>query len=159
MAPQTEKFYLTKQGLERLKKEYKTLKNLQGLKAKDKLPEFLHSDELNPEYAAFQEDLGFLNQRIADLETILRNYESIKIPPKEKQNMVGLGATVLVELDGQLDEFTIVGTLETNPSENKISDESPVGKALLGEKVGGIVEVTTPIVNHKCKIIKIKYKD
>ena len=67
--------------------------------------------------------------------------------------------TVTVEIDGQLDEFTIVGTLESNPALGKISNECPVGKALLGKKVGDVVEVKTPIVKHKCKIIKIKYKD
>ena len=70
MTQHTEKFYLTKEGLEKLKREYKTLLEIKDLKAKDKLPEFLHSDELNPEYASFQEDLTFLNQRLADLEMI-----------------------------------------------------------------------------------------
>jgi len=159
MTQHTEKFYLTKEGLEKLKREYKTLLEIKDLKAKDKLPEFLHSDELNPEYASFQEDLTFLNQRLADLEMILRRYELIKPLPKGKQNIVNLGTTVTVEIDGQLDEFTIVGTLESNPALGKISNECPVGKALLGKKVGDVVEVKTPIVKHKCKIIKIKYKD
>ncbi len=153
-----EKFYVTKEGLEKLKREYKTLREIKDLKAKDRLPEFLHSDELNPEYASFQEDITFLNQRIVDLEAIFKNYELIKTPQKNKQNIVDLGATVTVELDGQLDEFMIVGTLETDPSSKKISDKSPIGQALLGKKVGDTVEVKTPIVNHKCKIIKIKYK-
>ena len=58
-------------------------------------------------------------------------------------------------MDGELDEFTIVGTLEANPSAKKISNESPIGQALLGKKVGEIVVVKTPIVNHSCKITKI----
>jgi len=152
-----EKFYVTKEGLEKLRKEYKTLIEIRDLKAKDNLPEFLHSDELNPEYAAFQEDLTFLNQRIIDLEAIFKNYELIKIPSKEKQNVVDLGATVTLEdKSGQINEFTIVGTLESNPSLGKISNESPVGKVLLGHKVNDEVVITSPIrVVYKIK--KIKY--
>jgi len=152
-----EKFYVTKEGLEKLRKEYKTLIEIRDLKAKDNLPEFLHSDELNPEYAAFQEDLTFLNQRIIDLEAIFKNYELIKIPSKEKQNVVDLGATVTLEdKSGQINEFTIVGILESNPSLGKISNESPVGKVLLGHKVNDEVVITSPIrVVYKIK--KIKY--
>jgi transcription elongation factor GreA len=157
MPQYTEKFYLTKEGLGRLKKEYKTLQEIKKMKAEDKLPEFLHSDELNPEYASYQEDLTLLNQRIADLETILRNYELIKTPPKEKRDIVNLGATVTVEVDGQTDEFTIVGTLESNPSLGKISNECPVGKALLGHKVGDVVTVHSAVkVTYKIK--KIRYQ-
>ena len=154
----SKKFYLTSGGFKKIREEYKKLVEIKGLKARDQSPEFLHSDELNPEYASYQEDLGFLNQRMTDIEAILRNYELIKAPPKEKRDVVEIGATVVVELNGQLDEFTIVGTLETDPSLKRISDKSPIGQALLGKKVGDIVEVKTPIVNHKCKIIKIKYK-
>jgi len=152
-----EKFYVTKEGLEKLRKEYKTLIEIRDLKAKDNLPEFLHSDELNPEYAVFQEDLTFLNQRIIDLEAIFKNYELIKIPSKEKQNVVDLGATVTLEdKSGQINEFTIVGILESNPSLGKISNESPVGKVLLGHKVNDEVVITSPIrVVYKIK--KIKY--
>ena len=152
-----EKFYVTKEGLEKLRKEYKTLIEIRDLKAKDNLPEFLHSDELNPEYAAFQKDLTFLNQRIIDLEAIFKNYELIKIPSKEKQNVVDLGATVTLEdKSGQINEFTIVGILESNPSLGKISNESPVGKVLLGHKVNDEVVITSPIrVVYKIK--KIKY--
>ncbi|GAI51862.1 unnamed protein product, partial [marine sediment metagenome] len=56
-----------------------------------------------------REDLSFLETRIAELENILKNVESIKPPPKEKQNIIDLGATVLAEIDGEIDEFTIVG--------------------------------------------------
>lgn len=152
------KFYLTKKGLERLKKEYEQLKELRLTKIKGKeTPKILHSEDVNPEYLIFQEDLSFLESRIADLEYILKNVILIKPPPKEKRNVVNLGATVtLEERDGQVNEFTIVGTLEANPGEGKISSESPVGKALLGKKIGDEVLITSPIkVAYKIK--KIKY--
>ena len=150
------KFYLTKQGLERIKKEYQYLKNLKLSKTKGEIPKIWQSEDLNPEYLSFQEDLSFLESRIAELEYILKNTELIKPPPKKKQNMVNLGATVLVEVDGQTDEFTIVGTLEANPAIGKISNESPVGRMLLGHRVGDEVVVSSPI-QTVYKIKKIKY--
>ena len=150
------KFYLTKQGLERLKKEYQILKELRLAKTRGESPKMIHSEDLDPEYLAFKEDLEFLQSRINELEYILNTYELIKPPPKEKQDTVCLGATVVVEVDGQIDEFQIVGTLETNPALGKISNECPVGKALLGHKVGDEVIVSSPI-NTIYKIKKIKY--
>jgi len=154
--PEEKKFYLTEQGLERIKKEYQDLKNLKLSKTKGEIPKIWQSEDLNPEYLSFQEDLSFLESRIAELEYILKNTELIKPPPKEKQNMVNLGATVLVEVDGQNDEFMIVGSLEANPAIGKISNESPVGRMLLGHRVGDEVVVSSPI-QTVYKIKKIKY--
>lgn len=151
------KFYLTKEGSERIKKEYKTLKELKLAKTRGESPKILHSEDLNPEYLAFQEDISFLESRIIELENIVKNSELIRSPKKEKQNIVDLGATVLVEVDGEIDEFTLVGTLEADPSNRKISNESPIGQALLGKRVSEVVVIKTPIVNHSCKITKIKY--
>ena len=154
--PEEKKFYLTEQGLERIKKEYQDLKDLKLSKTKGEIPKIWQSEDLNPEYLSFQEDLSFLESRIAELEYILKNTELIKPPPKEKQNMVNLGATVLVEVDGQNDEFMIVGSLEANPAIGKISNESPVGRMLLGHRVGDEVVVSSPI-QTVYKIKKIKY--
>ena len=88
---------------------------------------------------------------------VLKNYEPIKPPVKSGQSVVGLGATVVAEIDGELDEFTIVGTLEADPAERRISDESPIGKSFLGKKAGDTIVIKTPLVNHSCKIKKIKY--
>ncbi len=152
-----EKFYLTKKGLEKLQKEYQDLKRIKLAKTKGESPRILHSEDLNPEYLSFREDLSFLETRIAELEHILKNVELIKLPPKNRRNVVDLGATVtLQEPDGQTNEFMIVGTLEANPSEGKISSDSPVGRILLGHKIGDEVVITSPIkVVYKIK--KIKY--
>jgi len=152
-----EKFYLTKEGLERVKKEYNSLKELKLAKTKGESPKILHSEDLNPEYLAFQEDVSFLESRIIELENILKNVELIKAPRKEKQGIVNLGATVLVSVDGQNDEFTLVGSLEANPSLGRISNESPVGKALLGHKAGEEIVVSSPI-QTTYKIKKIQYR-
>lgn len=153
-----QKFYLTKEGLRNLEKEYQQLKRLKLAKTKGESPKLLHSEDLDPEYLSFQEDLSFLENRITDLDYILKNFELIKAPSKEKQNAVDLGATVtLKEADGRLNEFMIVGTLEANPSEGKISSESPVGKTLMGHKIGDQVVITSPI-KVLYKLTKIKYK-
>lgn len=152
------KFYLTKEGLKKIKKEYKELQKLRLKKISGGRPEILHSEDLNPEYLAFQEDMNFLEIRLKELENILKNSYLIKAPPKEKQNIVNLGATVTLEdEEGKINEFMIVSSLEANPSEGKISSESPVGKSLLGRKVGDKVVIVSPIkVVYKIK--KIKYK-
>ena len=150
------KFYLTEPGLEKIKKEYIDLKNLKFSKTKGEIPKIWQSEDLNPEYLSFQEDLSFLETRLAELENILKNTELIKPPHKEMQNIVDLGAQVIVEVDGQTDEFQIVGTLEANPAIGKISNESPVGRMLLGHKIGDEVLISSPIKTIY-KIKKIKY--
>lgn len=152
-----EKIYLTKEGLERLKKEYEELKVLRLSKISEKRPEILHSEDSNPEYFSFQEDLNFLEYRLADLKNILENAEVIRPPVKGKQNIVNLGATVtLEEKDGKINEFLLVSTQEANPNEGKISSASPVGKSLLGKKVGEEILITSPI-KIVYKIKKIRY--
>lgn len=155
--PEEKKFYLTKQGLEKIKREYQDLKELKLAKTKGESPKVLHSEDLNPEYLAFQEDVSFLEARMVELENTFKNVELIKLPKKEKQNVIDLGATVLVSVDSQNDEFTLIGSLEANPSIGKISNESPVGRALLGHRVGDEVVVSSPI-KTTYKIKKIKYK-
>lgn len=129
-------FYLTRQGLKKIKKEYEELKDIKLSKTKGEAPVILHSEDVNPEYLALQEDLGLLDIKLTDLETILKNARIIKTPTKNEQAAVKLGASVLVGTNGKDNEFTIVGTLEANPSEGKISNESPVGKILLNKKIG-----------------------
>jgi len=152
----TKKFYLTKEGLDKIEREYRELKKIRFAKIKGESPKIWHSEDVNPEYLSFQEDLNFLESRIAELEYILKSVELIKIPPKGKQNIVNLGAQVQVEVDGQIDEFTIVGTLETNPDIGKISNESPIGKALLSHKIGEEVVISSP-TEVTYKIVKIRY--
>ncbi len=80
-----------------------------------------------------------------------------KSPPQEKKAFVGIGAKVKIDVAGKNDEFTIVGTLEANPQLGKISNESPVGMALLGHKVGDEVVILAP-TKKVYKIKNIKYE-
>lgn len=150
-----QKFYLTPQGLEKLKKEYQALKKLRFSKINGEIPKLLHSEDVNPEYLSFQEDLSFLEKRMGELENILKNVELIKPAKKKKQEVVDLGVKTTLDVDGQVDEFEIVGTLEANPALGKISNESPVGRALLGHKVGDEIVIFSPIkIVYKIKKIK-----
>jgi transcription elongation factor GreA len=151
-------YYITKEKLKDLRKEHGELLEMEHKKSlEEEAPKILESEDLNPEFVSFQEDVGFLRSRIDELGNILDHYELIKSPGKEKQGLVGLGAKVLVNVDGQKDEFFIVGTLEANPALGKISNESPVGKALLGHKVGDEVIISSP-VKMAYKIKSIKYE-
>lgn len=152
------KIYLTPQGLAKIKKEYESLKKLLKMKIKgEKVPAVFSSDDINPEFLAFKDDVYFLQTRLTELESIINNAEVIKIPPKEEQNIVRLGAIVtLEEEDGKLNEFMLVESLEASPNEGKISIESPLGKALFGKKIGDEVNIPAPI-KISYKIRKIRY--
>jgi transcription elongation factor GreA len=147
---------LTKEGLERIKKEYRNLRNLRLAKTKGEAPKIFESEDLNPEYLSFQEDLSFLESRIVELEYILKNTLLIRPPAGKRQNIIDLGAKVTVEVSNQIDEFTIVGSLEADPALGKISNESPVGRALLGHRKGEEISVSSPIETIY-KIRKIRY--
>lgn len=150
-----DKFYLTPEGLEKIKKEYEELKNVKRPQAVERLATARGFGDLteNSEYAAARDDLVFLDDRIAELDHILKNVELISAP--KKTDIVQLGSTVVIEVDGDIDEFTIVGTLEADPFRGKISNESPVGMALLGHKVGDQITVSSAIKTaYKIKEIK-----
>ena len=152
------KFHLSKEGLAKAKQEYEKLLEFKKAKTKGEVPAIWHSEDVNPEYIAFQEDLSILESRLAEYEEILKNAELIKLPPKEKRKEVHLGARVIIGVDnGRVDEFEIVGTLEANPSVGKISNESPVGKALLGHRAGEKVSVSSP-KETILTIRKIRYR-
>ncbi len=154
--PDEKKFYLTKEGLKKVKKEYEFLKELRVSKTKGDVPGIWQSEDLNPEYLSFQEDLDFIEKRESELEAVIKNVVLIKAPKGDKKKEVDLGAKIALEVNGEKDEFIIVGTVEANPSLGRISNESPVGKALLGHKAGDLVIISSPI-KTTYKIKKIFY--
>ena len=152
-------FYITKTKLQELKKEYEELLNFERVKsAGQETPKIFESEDINPEFISFQEDMSFLRSRIDEIKNILEHYELIKNPAKDSQRVVQVGAKVKVEIghNGK-DEFMIVGTLEANPALGKISNESPVGKALLGHSIGDEIVILSPI-KMVYKIKDIKYQ-
>ncbi len=142
-----EKFYLTKKGLDRIQKEYQNLLDFKAGKIKDEAPTMWHSEEVNPEYLLYQEDMSSLDSKLAELEAILKNAEVIAPPPKDKRHTVHLGATVTLEEESTnvINEYMLLGTLEASPMEGKISSASPVGRELLGKQVGETIVISSPI--------------
>ena len=148
---------LTKQGLvdlqneiERLKTEDR-LRNLQALKdarAQGDLSE-------NADYDSARDEQAQIESRIKEIEGILKNYELIK---EDHSNKVNIGKTVVIKV-GDLPKttYTIVGSLEANPIKNKISNESPIGRGIIGSKKGATVSVKTETGrNISVKIIDVK---
>ena len=154
--PEEKNFYLTREGLKKVKKQYEELKQIKLSKTKGETPVILHSEDVNPEYLALQEDLGLLDIKLNELEAIVKNARLIKIPAKTSQDLIGLGAKILVDINGKNNEFTIVGTMEADPDQGLISNESPVGKVLMGRKVGDQVTLS-PSGKIVYKIKKISY--
>jgi len=150
-----QKFYLTPEGLAKLKKEYTELKDKKRPQAVERLSRAREFGDLteNSEYFAARDDLMFLDDRIAELENILKNVEIVKTP--KAHGTVQLGSTVVVEVNGQMKQkFTIVGTLEADPFRGKISNESVVGKALLNHKVGDEITVSSSVkTNYRIESI------
>jgi len=154
------KTYLTKQGLDKLKEEHNKLLSLERVNTAKRIKEALESGgyEENPVYAMELEKQIQLERRISELEDFLREGTVIEVAEvKGRGDFVTIGALVVVEADGEKDQFRIVGSFEANPVKSLISNESPVGQALLGAKVGDVVEVTTPVVKLKYKLLEIRY--
>ncbi len=152
-----DKIYLTREGLKKFEQEFASLKQTKKLKAKEERPTNASLQGIDSEFSAFEEDLSLLESRIEELDTILKNYTLITLPTRTSRRVIFIGATVIVEVQGQKDEFTIVGSLEANPMLGRISNKSPVGMSLLGHKVGDEVRVQSAIVTVY-KIKKIIYK-
>lgn len=108
----------------------------------------------NAEYQSARAEQEKNEARIEEVEHILQNVEVIT-KPKGDNNKVQLGSTVKLKNASKTKEFQVVGTVEADPLNAKISDESPIGRALLGKKVGDSVEITTPAETIAYKIVDI----
>lgn len=152
MANQT---YLSPEGIETLKKELQELKTKKRQEIAKRLQEAKDLGDLseNAEYFEAKEAQSLNENRIAELEELLKNAVVIKTPSAE--DIVRIGSTIETKLNNNVETFSIVGSAEAKPQEGKISNESPLGRAFLGKKAGDEVEVKTPGGIVKYKIIKI----
>jgi transcription elongation factor GreA len=151
---------LTPEGYERLKSEIEHLSTDRRREVAERIRVARQFGDIaeNAEYDDAKNDQMLLEHRIARLEEQLRNARVIE-KGEVTADVVSVGAVVrLRDVDAkQTVEYYIVGSAEANPSENKLSNESPVGKAIMGHKKGETVEVTTPRGNSlKYKILDIK---
>jgi transcription elongation factor GreA len=146
-------FYLTQEGVNELKTELDGLTAQRGPIAEriKTAREFGDLSE-NAEYSSARQEQERVEGRIAEIENILQNVEIIKKPKGDSK--VQLGSKVTLK-DGDTKTFQVVGTVEADPLNGKISDESPIGKALLGRKLGDEVEIKTATDTHAYKIVEI----
>ena len=135
-------FQITAEGKKELELELEELKSRRGEVA-DKISEARDFGDLseNAEYDAAREEQGLLETRIADIEEILGNADIIK---PTGRTTVGLGSKVELKTGAKKVAYTIVGPVEADPIEGRISNESPIGMALYGKKVDDKVTITTP---------------
>lgn len=148
-------YYITKKKLREFEEELENLKKIKKEEFSKDSPAVFEGEDVNPDFAFYQDGLEELDMRIEELENILKNYIIIKAPPE--RDKINLGAKVVFQDNSSLEnEFKIVGTLEANPFEGKISNESPIGIALLGKRVGDIISVGR---NNSYRIIKINYEE
>jgi transcription elongation factor GreA len=152
--------FLTPEGLKKLEEELNHLKTVKRQEIADKIQEAKESRSavISPEYEEAKNEQGFLEGRIIDIERMIKNAVIIHHDEvKKKGGLVELGSRVTVKPeDGNKENYTIVGSTEANPSEGKISNESPMGKALLNRKVGDVIEFEAPAGKLKLKIVEIK---
>jgi len=151
-----EKHYLTSHGLVDAKAELEFLKKVKRAEIAEKIHQARQYGDLteNSEYDSAMEEQALIESRIVVLENILKSFQIIAEQPTA--DFVVIGSTVKIDMDGEIDEFKIVGRVEADPSKKRISNESPLGTSLLGAKKGEVVEVTTPIVKYKCKVLEIR---
>jgi transcription elongation factor GreA len=150
---------LTQEGLKKLEEELENLKSVKRREVAERIKTAIGYGDIseNSEYEDAKNEQAFIEGRIITLEKMLRNARIINSDEVDT-NTVSIGSIVtLKDLEfGDEVEYTIVGTAESNPSESKISNESPVGKAILGKKRGTTIDVNVPAGIIQYKIMDIK---
>jgi transcription elongation factor GreA len=156
--PMEEKVHVTPEGLAALQAEYDDLVN-------NRRPAIIRTVALareegdlreNSGYHAARHDQTMIEGRIRQLEDMLKRVEVIDADAAAKSGgLVRLGTTVTIEIDGDRETYTIVGSVESNPLEGRISDKSPWGQALLGSKVGQTVNIQTPTTVLKARVVSV----
>lgn len=150
---------LTPEGLKKLEEELENLKSVKRREVAERIKIAIGYGDLseNSEYEDAKNEQAFIEGRVITLEKMLRNARIINSDEIDTDT-VSIGSTVMVEdmEYGDQMEYTIVGTAESDPSQNKISNESPVGKAILGKQKGTVVDVNVPAGVIQYKIIEIK---
>jgi transcription elongation factor GreA len=146
-------FQITDTGKKELEAELEELKSRRGDIA-DKIAEARDYGDLseNAEYDAAREEQGLVESRIAEIEDVLLNAEII---PASRSSKVSLGSKVELKTGRKTVTYHVVGPVEADPLEGKISNESPIGLALMGKKVGDTAVISTPKGEIKYEIVKV----
>lgn len=147
-------FYLTKEGLTELQGKLHDLKTVRRREIAEAIHTAKEQGDLseNAEYSSAKEEQSRIEQEIAELESTLKNAQVIK---KASRDKVGLGNTVTLDCAGKERVYRIVGSNEADPLQGKISNESPVGQALMGKAKGETVAIPTPAGKTECTVKEI----
>ena len=149
------KVMLTQEGYDKLVKRLENLKSVRRIEVANRLKAAIALGDLseNSEYVDAKNEQAFLEGEIMDLEKQIHNSEIIH---EEKSDAISHGSTVKIQFpNGDEDTYKIVGSTEADPDEKRISDESPLGSALIGQKAGSTVQVHAPAGVLQYKILEI----
>jgi transcription elongation factor GreA len=148
--------YISQAGLEELKTEYQKRKTTTRKEIAERIAAAKELGDLseNFEYHEAKEQQGLNEANILELEAKIN--DAVIIKASFGEDLINIGTTFVVELDGQEKTFELVGSTEANPLEGRISNESPLGQAFIGHKTGESIEVELPVGVKQYKIKKIK---
>lgn len=152
----SEEYYLTKEGAEKMRAELEDMKGRQRDELSKRLRTAIQQGDLseNADYHKAKEDQAFLEGKIREYEEILAG---LKIIEKKAGGAIDVGSHVVIQEEGRPEEsYQVVGATEANPREGRISNESPIGSALIGHREGDTVVVKTPSGEMKFKVLKVE---
>ena len=155
----TKETILTAEGLIKLEDELNNLRTVRRQEVAERLKVAISYGDIseNSEYDDAKSEQAFIEGRILELEQMINTATIIDDTANKKKGVVSLGSVVVVKdmETGEEEVYTIVGTTEADPFENRISNESPVGAAIRGQKVNTVVQVNTPVGELAYKIVKV----
>lgn len=147
--------YVSADGLKKLQAELDELRTVKRQEVADRIHAAMEFGDYseNSELEQAKNDQAFLEGRIMTLEQTIKN--AVVIDDNAKHDIVEIGSQVTIEADGRREKYFIVGSAEASPAEGKISNESPVGRALMGHKAGESVRMSVPAGTVEMKIVSI----
>ncbi|WP_405379355.1 transcription elongation factor GreA [Phascolarctobacterium sp.] len=151
---------LTAEGLKKLEQELENLSTVRRQEVAERLKVAISYGDIseNSEYDDAKSEQAFIEGRILELEQMIKTATIIDDTASKKEGIVSLGSTVLLKdtETGEEETYTVVGTTEADPFNNRISNESPVGAAILGQKVHSVVVANTPAGELSYEILEVK---
>ncbi len=150
-----EETYITKEGLKKLQEELYGLKNVKRKEVAERIEAAKELGDLseNAEYAEAKDEQAFVEGRVVELEHVLRHATIIR--ETKADGVVKVGSKIKIKDDKFVREYKIVGSEEANPLAGLISNESPIGRAFLGKKIGETVEIEVPMGVVRYEIVEI----
>ncbi len=152
-----EEALITQSGYQKIEEELEYLKATRRLEVAERIKVALSFGDIseNAEYDEAKNEQAQLEERISKLENILRTAVIVD-ESKLEHDVVNIGSWVKLDYDGEIEEYTIVGSAESDPSSSKISNEAPIGKALMGRREGESIEVQVPNGVVNIKILEVR---